>query len=43
MALLGQLDASADWNGIACEWIRGAGPSTPLGELEVHWFTTALK
>jgi hypothetical protein len=32
--VLGQLRAGADWGAIAAEYLHGAPPATPLGELE---------
>lgn len=31
MAAVGQLGATASWNDIACEWVRGTEPTTELG------------
>jgi predicted unusual protein kinase regulating ubiquinone biosynthesis (AarF/ABC1/UbiB family) len=38
MALLGQLEASANWHRIAREWIYHDPPATPLGEAEQSFF-----
>lgn len=36
-AVFGELRAGAEWNGLAREYIAGAAPSTPLGEVEAAW------
>lgn len=36
-ALLGTLEASASWHDIACEWINGTPPSTPMGRRIADW------
>jgi hypothetical protein len=38
LGVLGQLEATANWNRIAREWLFGDPPSTPLGELEADYF-----
>ncbi|MFN8112036.1 MAG: AarF/ABC1/UbiB kinase family protein [Solirubrobacterales bacterium] len=37
LAVLGQLEAEANWYRIACEWIYGDEPQTELGRLEAEW------
>jgi hypothetical protein len=37
LAVLGQLEAEANWYRIACEWIYGDEPQTGLGRLEAEW------
>jgi len=38
LAVLGQLEAKANWHRIACEWWHGAAPATALGEAEHRHF-----
>jgi len=38
LGVLGQLGASANWHRIACEWLFGDPPATPLGEQEAEFF-----
>jgi predicted unusual protein kinase regulating ubiquinone biosynthesis (AarF/ABC1/UbiB family) len=38
LAVLGQLEATANWHRIAREWLYGDPPATPLGEQEVEFF-----
>jgi predicted unusual protein kinase regulating ubiquinone biosynthesis (AarF/ABC1/UbiB family) len=38
LAVLGQLNATANWNRIAREWLFGDSPATPLGEAEAGFF-----
>ena len=38
LGVLGQLEATANWNRIAREWLVDGPPSTPLGELEAEFF-----
>ena len=38
LGVLGQLGATANWHRIACEWLFGDPPATPLGELETAFF-----
>jgi hypothetical protein len=38
--VLGQLRASADWGGVAAEYLHGEPPATPLGEAEAAYFAT---
>ena len=38
LGVLGQLGATANWHRIACEWLFGEPPSTPLGEQEAQFF-----
>ena len=38
LAVLGQLEATANWHRIAREWLYGAPPATPLGEEEAAFF-----
>ena len=40
LGVLGQLNASANWHRIACEWLFGDPPATPLGEQEAVFFGT---
>ncbi len=40
-ALLGQLDARANWHRIAREWMYGDEPVTELGRLEAAFYATA--
>ena len=37
LAVLGQLEAEANWYRIACEWIYGDEPVTELGRAEAAW------
>jgi predicted unusual protein kinase regulating ubiquinone biosynthesis (AarF/ABC1/UbiB family) len=37
LAVLGQLEAEANWYRVACEWIYGDEPQTELGRLEAGW------
>ncbi|MCB0876118.1 MAG: AarF/ABC1/UbiB kinase family protein [Solirubrobacterales bacterium] len=37
LAVLGQLEAEANWYRIACEWIYGDEPQTELGRAEAEW------
>ena len=41
LAVLGQLEATANWHLIAREWLFGDPPSTELGELEEHFHVRA--
>ncbi len=41
-SVFGELRAGADWHGLATEYIAGAPPSTPLGEEEHAWLTSAV-
>jgi predicted unusual protein kinase regulating ubiquinone biosynthesis (AarF/ABC1/UbiB family) len=38
LAVLGQLEATANWHRIAREWLFGDEPATPLGEAEAAFF-----
>lgn len=38
LAVLGQLEATANWHRIAREWLFGDPPATPLGEAEAEFF-----
>jgi predicted unusual protein kinase regulating ubiquinone biosynthesis (AarF/ABC1/UbiB family) len=38
LAVLGQLEATANWHRIAREWLYGDSPATPLGEEEAEFF-----
>ncbi len=38
LGVLGQLEASANWHRIACEWLFGDPPASPLGEQEAAFF-----
>ena len=38
LGVLGQLEARANWHRIACEWLFGDPPATPLGEQEAVFF-----
>jgi predicted unusual protein kinase regulating ubiquinone biosynthesis (AarF/ABC1/UbiB family) len=38
LAVLGQLEATANWHRIAREWLYGDPPATPLGEAEAEFF-----
>ena len=38
LAVLGQLEATANWHRIAREWLYGDPPTTPLGEAEAEFF-----
>jgi len=38
LAVLGQLEATANWHRIAREWLYGDPPATPLGEAEADFF-----
>ena len=37
LAVLGQLQAEANWYRVACEWIYGDEPQTDLGRAEAEW------
>jgi predicted unusual protein kinase regulating ubiquinone biosynthesis (AarF/ABC1/UbiB family) len=41
LAVLGQLEATANWHRIAREWLYGDPPATPLGEAEAEFFGQA--
>ena len=41
LAVLGQLEATANWHRIAREWLYGDPPATPLGEEEARFFGRA--
>jgi hypothetical protein len=41
LALLGQLNATANWHRIAREWMYGEEPTTELGELEAGFYAPA--
>ena len=41
LAVLGQLEATANWHRIGREWLFGDPPATPLGELEADYFGRA--
>ena len=41
LAVLGQLEAEANWYRIACEWIYGDEPATELGRQEERWSSEA--
>jgi predicted unusual protein kinase regulating ubiquinone biosynthesis (AarF/ABC1/UbiB family) len=41
LAVLGQLEATANWHRIAREWLFGDPPATPLGEAEADFFAVA--
>lgn len=38
LGVLGQLEATANWHRVACEWLFGDPPATPLGEEEAEFF-----
>ena len=38
LGVLGQLEATANWHRIACEWLFGDPPATALGEQEAVFF-----
>ena len=38
LGVLGQLEATANWHRIACEWLFGDPPATQLGEQEAVFF-----
>jgi predicted unusual protein kinase regulating ubiquinone biosynthesis (AarF/ABC1/UbiB family) len=38
LGVLGQLEATANWHRIACEWLFGDPPATALGEREALFF-----
>jgi predicted unusual protein kinase regulating ubiquinone biosynthesis (AarF/ABC1/UbiB family) len=40
LAVLGQLEATANWHRVAREWLFGDAPATPLGEAEAAFFGT---
>jgi predicted unusual protein kinase regulating ubiquinone biosynthesis (AarF/ABC1/UbiB family) len=42
LAVLGQLEATANWHRIAREWLFGDPPATPLGEAEAEFFGARL-
>ncbi|MDQ3092736.1 MAG: AarF/ABC1/UbiB kinase family protein, partial [Actinomycetota bacterium] len=37
VGVLGQLNATANWHRIACEWLFGDEPATPLGQDEAEF------
>ena len=37
LGVLGQLGATANWHRIACEWLFGGPPATPLGRAEADY------
>jgi len=43
LAVLGQLEATANWHRIAREWLFGDPPATPLGEAEASFFRPAAE
>jgi hypothetical protein len=43
LAVLGQLEATANWHRIAREWLFGDPPATPLGEAEAQFFRPAAE
>ncbi len=43
LAVLGQLEATANWHLIAREWLFGDPPATPLGEAEAEFFNRAAE
>jgi predicted unusual protein kinase regulating ubiquinone biosynthesis (AarF/ABC1/UbiB family) len=43
LAVLGQLEATANWHRIAREWLFGDPPATPLGEAEAEFFRPAAE
>ena len=38
LAVVGQLNATANWHRVMSEWIYGGVPSSPLGLAEHHFF-----
>jgi predicted unusual protein kinase regulating ubiquinone biosynthesis (AarF/ABC1/UbiB family) len=40
LAVLGQLEATANWHRIAREWLFGDPPATPIGEAEALFFSS---
>ena len=38
LAVIGQLNATANWHRVMSEWIYGAAPSSPLGVAEAEFF-----
>jgi hypothetical protein len=38
LAVIGQLNATANWHRVMSEWIYGAAPSSPLGVSEAEFF-----
>jgi predicted unusual protein kinase regulating ubiquinone biosynthesis (AarF/ABC1/UbiB family) len=43
LAVLGQLEATANWHRIAREWLFGDPPASPLGEAEAEFFRPAAE
>ena len=43
LAVLGQLEATANWHRIGREWVYGDPPATPLGEAEARFFSPAAE
>ncbi len=43
LAVLGQLEATANWHRIAREWLFDGPPATPLGEAEAEFFRPAAE
>jgi hypothetical protein len=40
LAVIGQLNATANWHRVMAEWIYGAAPTSPLGMAEAEFFGT---
>jgi hypothetical protein len=38
LAVIGQLNATANWHRVMSEWIYGVAPSSPLGVSEAEFF-----
>ena len=38
LAVLGQLEATANWHRMMCEWLYGSAPISPLGRAEAEFF-----
>ena len=38
LAMIGQLNATANWHRVMCEWLYGSAPVSPLGEAEAEFF-----
>ena len=38
LAVLGQLEATANWRRVMSEWLYGSPPSSPLGLAEAEFF-----
>jgi len=42
LATVAQLDPTANWHRIMCEWLYASAPASPLGFAEAQFFQTAV-